>query len=267
MMNKESFWDAVERKQGSIEPFFKLLLGQRNVSTFLSFASLTDEDIKELCEDAQDHISNLHIADNDFKALQECQPNLTTNFKLSVAFKATIKSICRLVTRMSFDDLMKLPAKKRNSNSTNTTDENVDDNISSEPGTSFSQANLQLSEDEKTVWINKLKAKSVEVIGANLIDDISLTLLQRQAKRDVVQIVCPIENCRDTSRVYKEKSGKAGKYQLHTFVSHLKRKHGRGILTASNVSNQGNIPNDLDSGIDTENMNERENSLDSSAVN
>ena len=53
MMNKESFWDAVERKQGSIEPFFKLLLGQRNVSTFLTFASLTDEDIKELCEDAQ----------------------------------------------------------------------------------------------------------------------------------------------------------------------------------------------------------------------
>lgn len=183
-MEKDAFWNIIERKLGEIDPFFKALLVKRNMQTFSSFEGFSDENINELAEETQNYISNLNTDSISYGDFLKLQPDLSKEFKISLGFKGTIKSICKLINNNSYEDFAKSPpAKKKRVANQSYSRNNVNMLSLDNSGPSL----LQMSEQEKAFWDEKIKSKALKVLGIEISNEITLGLIQKNRDKETVQ--------------------------------------------------------------------------------
>ena len=110
-MSSERFWKVLQVHIGAVDPFFKELLVQCQFSSFPLFVELENCDIDEIQQEVQSYIENLSSGSDQHLKLLRLNSYFSNKYKLTLAFKFTIRGICKAIRGKTFDEFDSIQPK------------------------------------------------------------------------------------------------------------------------------------------------------------
>ena len=225
-----NFWESIETVVGEVNEFYKKLLIQCCLNTYISFRGMKDDEMKILFDQVQKHIKDLKEDSSSYRELQKSLPNFSNDYQLTIVFMVTVRNIVEALNNKTLKEFESCTSRKKR-------------RIVSSASSNNLNTSVNVSGDEKTELGEKLTQKYRQIMKTST--DFPFVIEKSSKSTEINQafvISCPVSTCKFATTIYKEKTTSGFRFRLCNFERHMKShlKHNSDTDTSFTESEREN---------------------------